>query len=308
VLPHQLQELMVLAGLDPAAGFVVKLMGLLQERIARSAAAAGSTADARLHLDEFLGVACFFRQQPLEVLQHKQVQRAAAEAAAREAAAAAVEEHGEGDEQQQHEGGQEEWQEHEEGGETEADAAAEDAAVAEASSEPVWGAATDEDMLSVTLSSTEAGERQQLQHQQQICNSLNLQWVARLDQGRLNWRQYSQRQLKQQQQQQRVCSAEDEMSAAAIATAVCDAGLVNQQHDGGDASLVEGAEAHAEDQGATGGAEADGCAAASCFSGEAEDVGQESAAAMPEETEATAEVNAETGSSSAEEPTRDTDA
>jgi hypothetical protein len=106
---------MVLAGLDPAAVPVLKLLGLLQERITR---AAGSSGEARLHLDEFLGVVCFFRQQPLEVLQHEQVQQAAAEAAAREAAAAAAEEHGEDEvqQQQQCEDGQEEWHEHEAGG------------------------------------------------------------------------------------------------------------------------------------------------------------------------------------------------
>lgn len=141
MLPHQLQELMVLAGLDPAAASVVKLLGLLQERIAR---AAGSGVEARLHLDEFLGVVCFFRQQPLEVLQHEQVQQAAADAAAREAAAAAAEEEGGEEEQQQCDEGQESWQEHAEGRDAMQPAAA---AAADTSSVPAWGAATDEDML-----------------------------------------------------------------------------------------------------------------------------------------------------------------
>ncbi|WIA29326.1 hypothetical protein OEZ86_011831 [Tetradesmus obliquus] len=141
VLPHQLQELMVLAGLDPAAASVVKLLGLLQERIAR---AAGSGGEARLHLDEFLGVVCFFRQQPLEVLEHEQVQQAAADAAARAAAAAAAEEEGGEEEQQQCEEGQESWQEHAEGDDAMQPAAA---AAADTSSVPAWGAATDEDML-----------------------------------------------------------------------------------------------------------------------------------------------------------------
>jgi hypothetical protein len=409
---------MVLAGLDPAAGFVVKLMGLLQERIARAAAAAGNTADARLHLDEFLGVVCIFRQQPLEVLQHEQVQQAAAEAAAREAAAAAAEEHGEFDEQQQqqqHEGGQEEWQEHEEGGKTEADAAAEDAAEAEAGSEPAWGAAIDEDMLerhieqhrsrgasaatapatelrpvdSVVDGSVEPGAAETETAQTEVTEAaaaaaaaaaepeealpepaaaleLEAAAVAAAELGAAEQRaaeasceaEHQPDNSSQLQQQEAsdvadpgCCASEDACDAAAaepecevwehspanndtaagsqgIGSNVCsegeekaavsdaettaggsDADTVNQEHDGCDESLQpeEGADAHAEDVGATGG-EADEDAAARCFNDEAGDVEQESAAVMPEETAATAEVNAETGRSSEEEAACDTDA
>ncbi|KAF8073027.1 morn3 [Scenedesmus sp. PABB004] len=57
VLPHQLQELAVLAGLDPAAPACVALLDAL-------AARAGG---AGLGLDAFLHVVCYFRQRPLEL-------------------------------------------------------------------------------------------------------------------------------------------------------------------------------------------------------------------------------------------------
>lgn len=160
VLPHQLQELVVLAGLDPAAPPVVKLMGLMQERAAGRAAAHG---EAKLYLDEFLGVVCFFREKPLEVLQHEQGKQAAAEAAMKAAAAAAVcwgddstpgaatgsaAGAAQGDEsgawQQQDGLAEEVWQQD---NEIAANEEAKQATAATRLSEPGWGAAGDELML-----------------------------------------------------------------------------------------------------------------------------------------------------------------
>lgn len=75
VLPHQLQELVVLAGLDPAASPVLKLLGLLHRRIEER-------GGRKLFLDDLLDVAAFFRQTPLAVL----LQAVAVEAAAAVAA------------------------------------------------------------------------------------------------------------------------------------------------------------------------------------------------------------------------------
>jgi hypothetical protein len=75
VLPHQLQELVVLAGLDPAASSVLKLLGLLHRRIEERGA-------NRLCLDDLLDVVNFYREIPLAVIMQMQSQAAALEAAA----------------------------------------------------------------------------------------------------------------------------------------------------------------------------------------------------------------------------------
>lgn len=75
VLPHQLQELVVLAGLDPAASPVLKLLGLLHRRIEER-------GGRKLFLDDLLDVAAFFRETPLAVLLQLQSQAVAVEAAA----------------------------------------------------------------------------------------------------------------------------------------------------------------------------------------------------------------------------------
>jgi hypothetical protein len=59
VLPHQLQELVVLAGLDPAAEPVLNLMEQLRAR------AVGDGCN-KLHLEDLLDVVNHFRGQPLE--------------------------------------------------------------------------------------------------------------------------------------------------------------------------------------------------------------------------------------------------
>lgn len=85
VLPHQLQELVVLAGLDPASPAVLKLLGLLHSRITEG-------AGSKLFLDDLLDVAAFFREQPLAEMLLQQSQAAsaaAADATAGDAAAAA---------------------------------------------------------------------------------------------------------------------------------------------------------------------------------------------------------------------------
>jgi hypothetical protein len=87
VLPHQLQELVVLAGLDPAASPVLKLLGLLHRRIEER-------GSRKLFLDDLLDVAAFFRETPLAVLLQLQSQAVAVEAAA---VAAVVEDAGQGD-------------------------------------------------------------------------------------------------------------------------------------------------------------------------------------------------------------------
>eukprot|EP00879_Flechtneria_rotunda_P011831 GHRR01012358.1.p1 GENE.GHRR01012358.1~~GHRR01012358.1.p1 ORF type:complete len:176 (-),score=97.84 GHRR01012358.1:810-1337(-) len=85
VLPHQLQELVVLAGLDPAAPQVMKLLDQLHQHCSQTA------GDRRLCLDAFLHVVCHFRNKPLAVLQTEQQQLAAAPAAAVAQAAQAAE-------------------------------------------------------------------------------------------------------------------------------------------------------------------------------------------------------------------------
>lgn len=85
VLPHQLQELVVLAGLDPASPAVLKLLGLLHSRIE-------GVAGSKLFLDDLLDVAAFYREQPLAEMLQQQSQAAstaAAHATAGDAAAAA---------------------------------------------------------------------------------------------------------------------------------------------------------------------------------------------------------------------------
>jgi hypothetical protein len=107
VLPHQLQELVVLAGLDPASPAVLKLLGLLHSRIKE-------VAGSKLYLDDLLDVAAFYREQPLaeRLLQQSQAASgAAADASAGDAAAAAG---GDGQEQlcsEQVEDAAEVWQE-----------------------------------------------------------------------------------------------------------------------------------------------------------------------------------------------------
>lgn len=71
MLPHQLQELVVLAGLDPAATAVLKLLGLLHRRIEERGC-------RKLFLDDLLDVAAFYRETPLAVLLQLQSQQAAA--------------------------------------------------------------------------------------------------------------------------------------------------------------------------------------------------------------------------------------
>lgn len=71
VLPHQLQELVVLAGLDPAASVVLKLLGLLHRRIEERGC-------RKLFLDDLLNVAAFYRETPLAVLLQLQSQQVAA--------------------------------------------------------------------------------------------------------------------------------------------------------------------------------------------------------------------------------------
>jgi hypothetical protein len=75
VLPHQLQELVVLAGLDPAASAVLKLLGLLHRRIEERGC-------RKLFLDDLLDVAAFYRETPLAVLLQLQSQQAAKAAVA----------------------------------------------------------------------------------------------------------------------------------------------------------------------------------------------------------------------------------
>lgn len=78
VLPHQLQELVVLAGLDPAASAVLKLLGLLHKRIEERGC-------KKLFQDDLLDVASFYRETPLAVMMQLQSRAAAGEAAAVEA-------------------------------------------------------------------------------------------------------------------------------------------------------------------------------------------------------------------------------
>eukprot|EP00775_Hariotina_reticulata_P010338 gene10338-10495_t len=63
VLPHQLQELMVLAGFDPAADAVVKLLANLGQ-----AGCTGSLEDGRVSLEQFMHVVCHFREHPPTVV------------------------------------------------------------------------------------------------------------------------------------------------------------------------------------------------------------------------------------------------
>lgn len=64
----------MLAGLDPAAPAVLKLLGLLHRRIEEG-------GRCRLFLDDLLDVAAFYRETPLAVVLQQQCHAAAAEAA-----------------------------------------------------------------------------------------------------------------------------------------------------------------------------------------------------------------------------------
>lgn len=130
VLPHQLQELVVLAGLDPAASAVLKLLGLLHQRIE-------VRGTSKLFLDDLLHVANFFRAQPLAVTLQLQQQAVDQQAAAVEAEAAAEEVKAEAAAATAAEAAAEAWQEEEE----------EEEEAADAGDGGPWGAACEQDML-----------------------------------------------------------------------------------------------------------------------------------------------------------------
>ena len=125
VLPHQLQELVVLAGLDPADSAVLKLLGLLHQRIEER-------GRGRLFLDDLLDVAAFYRETPLAVVLQLQCHAAAAVAAGAadevEAAAGQLE-------SRDRDSAAEVWQEGSQSGQCEGEAAEQ------------WGDGTGQDML-----------------------------------------------------------------------------------------------------------------------------------------------------------------
>lgn len=136
VLPHQLQELVVLAGLDPAASSVLKLLGLLHRRIEERGC-------RRLWLDDLLDVVNFYRETPLAVIMQLQSQAAAAESAAVEAAEAVSEQHSAQLSEQQEDRTAEVWQEQS----AVNSAAGSMLGHAEGSRSAVWGGGNGEDML-----------------------------------------------------------------------------------------------------------------------------------------------------------------
>jgi hypothetical protein len=131
VLPHQLQELVVLAGLDPAASSVLKLLGLLHRRIEERGC-------RKLYLDDLLDVVNFYRETPLAVIMQLQSQ-----AAAVEAAAAVSEQHSAQLFEQQEDSAAEVWQEQS----AASSAAGSKLGHAEGSRSVVWGGGNGGDML-----------------------------------------------------------------------------------------------------------------------------------------------------------------
>jgi hypothetical protein len=77
VLPHQLQELMVLAGFDPAADAVVKLMAKLG-----LTGSSSTSRDGRISLEQFMHMVCHFREQPPAVTDTGEIEASTAAAAA----------------------------------------------------------------------------------------------------------------------------------------------------------------------------------------------------------------------------------
>lgn len=99
IMPHQFQELMVLAGLDPAAPAVIKLMKFLQNKAAAratdnlpSSSSRNSTSATAgtLYLDDLMHVLCFFREKPLDMQEMEHIQLTKAHGAAKAAMAAAA--------------------------------------------------------------------------------------------------------------------------------------------------------------------------------------------------------------------------